>query len=76
MFVLTEILHFTTFSPCNIVRPVYVLSPMNCCISYAVCRAGFPKVGHDRYSGGNEQQRGQRGGMGSKGATGGHEVII
>ena len=33
--------------------------------------AGIPKVGHDRYSGGHEQQRGQRGAMWCKGATGG-----
>ena len=31
-------------------------------------RSGFTKMGHDRYSGGHEQQRGKRGAMNSKGA--------
>ena len=32
--------------------------------------------GNDIHSGGHEQQRGKRGGMNSKGAIGGYEVII
>ena len=41
-------------------------------------KAGFPKVGHDRYSGGHEQQMGIRGAKNSKGAIGdlqGHNFL-
>ena len=38
--------------------------------------AKWPIGGHDRYSGGHEQQRGQRGPWAVKEPQGGHEVII
>ena len=42
-----------------------IVVKLNCVLLYF--RSGFLKVGHDRYSGGHEQQRGKRGTMRSKG---------
>ena len=38
---------------------------------YLLYKPGFSKVGHERNSGGHEQQRDKRGAMNSKGAIGG-----
>ena len=47
------------------------------CVQHVLStKAGFPKIGHDSYSGGHEQQSGKTGAMNSKGAIGDHKVII